>query len=31
MDNINSLINVDFHYLLNEINPGFVAITVLKL
>ena len=31
MDNINSLIIVDFHYLSNETNPGFLAITVLEL
>ena len=31
MDNINSDINVNLYYLLNEINLGFVALTVLKL
>ena len=31
MDNIDSHINVKFHYLLNETTPGFVAITVLEL
>ena len=31
MDNINKNINVEFYHLLNEITPGFVAITVLEL
>ena len=31
MDNINNHINVEFNYLVNETNPGFVAITVLEL
>ena len=31
MDNINSYINVNFHYLLNETTPKFVAETVLEL
>ena len=30
-DNINSHINVNFHYLSNEINQRFVAITVFEL
>ena len=31
MDNINSHIDENFYYLLNETTPGFVAITFLKL
>ena len=31
MDNINSHINVNLYYLLNETNPGFVTITILEL
>ena len=30
-DNVNIHINVNIHYLSNETNPGFVAITVLEL
>ena len=30
-NNINGHIYVHFHYLSNETNPGFVAITVLEL
>ena len=31
MNDINSHTNVNFHYLSNKTNPGFVAITVLGL
>ena len=31
MDNINRCINVNFYYLSNETNPGFVSITGLEL
>ena len=30
-DSINNHINVNFHYLSNETNPRFVAITVFEL
>ena len=30
-NNINNHINVNFYYLSNETNPGFVALTVLEL